>query len=300
MMKDIQAFLDYLEYERHYSNHTVDSYRNNLMQFFSFLQVNQISSFKYVDYAMLRGYLAVLYERKLSDNTVARTLSALRTFFKWLKRNNRITKNPMVLIASPKKKKSLPETLNYKVLDVLLNLPNEKTPLGQRDIALLELFYSTGIRAFESVNLKIEDVSFMTHSIRIMGKGKKERTVLFGDALEQKLRIYLNDGRKVLLKGKSSAYIFLNHFGEQLTTRGVQSIIDTIVKKGALEIHVHPHMLRHTFATHMLENGADLKVVQELLGHENLSTTQIYTHVSNERLRNVYLHTHPRASKVDK
>lgn len=301
MMQEIETYVvSYLKYERNYSNHTICDYRNSLIQFLTFLQEKNISSFKCVDYVILRGYLASLYERNLSDNTVARMLSALRSFFKWLKQTNKISNNPMVLITSPKKRRNLPEVLNYKVLEQLLNLPDEKTPLGQRDIALLELFYSTGVRVFESVNLKVEDVSFDTHSIRILGKGSKERTVLFGEILEHKLRVYLNDGRKTLLKGKSSAYIFLNHFGKPLTTRGVQAILDSIVKKGALEIHVHPHMLRHTFATHMLENGADLKVVQELLGHENLSTTQIYTHVSNERLRNVYLHTHPRANKIDK
>lgn len=300
MIDDINLFLVYLKREKNYSDKTIDSYENDLNNFLFFLKENNISSFKKVDYQLMRSYLAYLYDRKLSSSTVSHTLSALRSFFKWLQRMEKIDNNPVVLIKAPKKKYNLPSYMNYTILDDLLNIPDITTPLGQRDAAILEIFYSTGIRVSECCNLKLEDISFDTRSIRIVGKGSKERIVLFGDTLEEKLKKYLNDGRFKLLKNKTSAYIFLNHLGNGLTTRGIQTILDSIVKKGALEIHVHPHMLRHTFATHMLDNGADLKVVQELLGHENLSTTQIYTHVSNNRLRSVYLKSHPRAREHDK
>lgn len=299
MMNDIEAYVSYLKYERNYSEHTISGYKQCLIDFYTFLMVNHISNFKYVDYSILRGYLGALYQKKISDNSVSGYLSALRSFFKWLVRTKRIKNNPMLLISFPKRGRDLPEVLNYRAVEQLLDFPDTKLPLGQRDSAMLETFYSTGIRVFECVNLKLDDISFGTNSLRIMGKGKKQRMVLFGDELKRKLTMYLNDGRKSLLKGKSSEYVFLNRFGDQLTTRGVQTIFDSIVKKSAMDIHIHPHMLRHTFATHMLEAGADLKVVQELLGHENLSTTQIYTHVTNERLRDIYLHTHPRAIKDD-
>lgn len=300
MLETVNSFLIYLKREKNYSDKTILSYRNSLNQFLTFLQENHISSFKKVDYRFMRLYLSYLYDRNLSSSTVAHTLSVLRSFFKWLEHMNEIDTNPLILVQAPKRQYNLPNYMNYNLLNDLLKIPDVSTPLGQRDSAILEMFYSTGIRVSECCNLKIEDVSFDTHSIRIMGKGSKERIVLFGNTLEEKLKKYLCNGRIELLKGKSNAYIFLNHLGNNLTPRGIQTILDNIVKKGALEIHVHPHMLRHTFATHMLDNGADLKVVQELLGHENLSTTQIYTHVSNIRLRSAYLAAHPRAREHDK
>ena len=220
----------------------------------------------------------------------------LSEFLKYidLLKENYIVKNPMTLISNPKQESKLPHFLYYNELETILNIPDKSTPLGQRDSVILELLYSTGIRVSELVNIKLKDINLSTRKIRILGKGNKERIVLYGEYLKNLLDIYLNDGREKLVKNNQE-YLVLNKNGSGLTTRGVRVIIDNILKKGEIDFHISPHVLRHTFATHMLDSGADLKSVQELLGHENLSTTQIYTHVSNERLRKVYLSTHPRA-----
>jgi len=205
----------------------------------------------------------------------------------------------MLLVASPKKDKMLPTYLSYEDVEKLLRLPDLSTPIGKRDSAILEMLYSTGIRVGELVSLKLSDIHFDNNRITVFGKGSKERNVLFGEELASKLKLYIDSGRNELInKQKSNSNIlFLNHYGKPLTERGVEYILNNIVKKSDLDFVIYPHMLRHTFATHLLDNGADLKVVQELLGHENLSTTQVYTHVSNERLRRVYLNAHPRAKE---
>lgn len=292
----IKQFEKYLNIEKNYSMHTISNYLNDLDDFLEFINKNKLNicSIKYND---IREYLSHLYARNLSKNSVSRILSTLRTFFKWLVRENKISSNPMELITSPKKDKKLPTYLNYDDIDKLLDIPNISTPLGMRDSAILEMLYSTGIRVGELISIKVNDINYSAKTINVFGKGSKERVVLFGDTLLNKLNLYVNKGRNKLLKDKQNNILFLNHHGNPLTERGIEDILNRIIKKGELEFTIHPHILRHTFATHMLDNGADLKVVQELLGHENLSTTQIYTHVSNERLRKVYLSTHPRAKE---
>lgn len=292
----IKEFEKYLNVEKNYSIHTINNYLNDVNDFIEFINANKIniSSIKYND---IREYLNCLYSKNLSKSSVSRILSTLRTFFKWLVRENKIKSNPMELITSPKKDKKLPTYLNHDDVEKILNIPDIKTPLGMRDNAILEMLYSTGIRVGELISIKISDINYSEKTINVFGKGSKERVVLFGDALLGKLTLYIKRGRNELLKKKQSNILFLNHHGNPLTERGIEDILNRIIKKGGLEFTIHPHMLRHTFATHMLDNGADLKVVQELLGHENLSTTQIYTHVSNERLRKVYLSAHPRAKE---
>ena len=199
----------------------------------------------------------------------------------------------MLLISNPKLDKKLPNFLYYDELEILLNIPDKENILGLRDSLILELLYSTGVRVSELVNIKMKDINFNEKRILILGKGNKERYVLYGNTLQELLELYLKNSREVL--NKNSEYLILNKNGEKITDRGIRLIINKILKKGELDYHVSPHTLRHTFATHMLENGADLKSVQELLGHSSMSTTQIYTHITNERLRNVYLKTHPRA-----
>ena len=199
----------------------------------------------------------------------------------------------MLLIDSPKMDKKLPKVLNVVEVENILNIPDNETPLGQRDSVILELIYSTGVRVSELVNIKIKDIDRSDKKILITGKGNKERIVLYGNVLKEKLNLYINDGR-CKLKKSDTDYLLLNNKGNKLTSRGVELIINNVLKKGGITYIISPHTLRHTFATHMLNNGADLKTVQELLGHESLSTTQIYTHVSNERIKNVYLNTHPR------
>ncbi len=291
--KKILDFLKCLKNEKNYSKYTIINYGKDLKLFEKFLEEEKISDIKKIDYKIIRQYLSFLYDFDYENKTIARNLSTIRSFFKYLMKENIIKNNPMTLIENPKLDKKLPKVLNSIEVDDILNIPDNETPLGQRDSLILELIYSTGIRVSELVNIKIQDIDFNDKKIIITGKGNKERIVLFGNVLLKKLNLYLNDGRKKLIKN-SIDYLVLNSQGNKITSRGVELIIDKILKKGGITYKISPHTLRHTFATHMLNNGADLKTVQELLGHESLSTTQIYTHVSNERLRTVYLNTHPR------
>ena len=286
-------FLKYLKIEKNYSKYTIINYGKDLKTFKKNLDIEHITNIKKIDYKVLRQYLSFLYEFDYEKKTVTRNISTLRSFFKYLHKENIIKTNPMTLIESPKLDKKLPKVLNNIEIEDILNIPDITTPLGQRDSVILELIYSTGVRVSELVSIKLSDIDYSAKKIIITGKGNKERIVLYGSILEEKLNLYLNDGRTKLIK-KSCDYLIVNHNGNKITPRGIELIIDKILKTGHINYKISPHTLRHTFATHMLNNGADLKTVQELLGHESLSTTQIYTHVSNERLRNVYLNTHPR------
>ena len=196
-----------------------------------------------------------------------------------------------------KKEKRLPKFLNYHDLETLLVLPDIKTPFGLRDALILELLYSSGMRVGELVKIRLKDVELSEDRIKVFGKGNKQRYVLFGELCKEKMLTYVKESRPQLLKNKKSDFLFLNHLGNPITEAGVRYTINQVLKKSGEKMKVTPHMLRHTFATHLLNAGADLKTVQELLGHENLSTTQIYTYVSNEQLRKTYLNAHPRAKK---
>lgn len=292
-MKYLSEFLKYIDLEKNYSKYTLINYKDDLSFYLDFLNKENIDVLD-SDYKVIRNYLSYMYNKKYSSKTISRHISSLRSFYKYMLKENYIVKNPMTLISNPKQESKLPHFLYYNELETILNIPDKSTPLGQRDSIILELLYSTGIRVSELVNIKLKDINLSTRKIRILGKGNKERIVLYGEYLKNLLDIYLNDGREKLVKNNQE-HLVLNKNGSGLTTRGVRVIIDNILKKGEIDFHISPHVLRHTFATHMLDSGADLKSVQELLGHENLSTTQIYTHVSNERLRKVYLSTHPRA-----
>ena len=293
MNEEIINFLKYLRDVKNYSKYTVLNYGKDLKLFMKFLNIEKVDNIKKIDYKLLRQYLSFLYEFDYDKRTISRNISSLRSFFKYELKEGKIKNNPMTLIESPKQDKKLPKVLNNIEVENILTIPDTTTPLGQRDSVILETIYSTGIRVSELVNIKLKDIDFSEKKIYITGKGNKERIVLFGKVLNDKLNLYLNDGRKELLKNTND-YLLLNRFGNQITTRSIELIINKVLKKGSIDYKISPHTLRHTFATHMLNNGADLKTVQELLGHESLSTTQIYTHVSNERLRNVYLNTHPR------
>ena len=292
MRELVEKFIRYLEIEKHYSTNTIIAYQNNIDDFFVYLKDKNISDIKKVDYMIVRSYLKVLYERKFTKKTISRYISSLRSFFKYLFINHYINSNPMLLISNPKLDKKLPQFLSVNDVETLLSKPKLDNPLGIRDALILELLYSTGIRVSELVNIKLEDINFSLKQIKILGKGNKERYVLYGHVCSDLLNKYLSDSRDELNHNKS-VYLILNNRGNKITTRAIRDIIDKY--DVSINTHVTPHTLRHTFATHMLNEGADLKSVQELLGHENLSTTQIYTHVSNERLRHVYLNNHPRA-----
>ncbi|MDD4644186.1 MAG: tyrosine recombinase XerC [Bacilli bacterium] len=294
MQKHILNFLKYLKYERGYSKNTIINYENDINEFLSFLDENNLN-FKTLTYQNIRPYLMKLHDLKYERSTISRKISSLRSFYKYLSKENIIKDNPFLLVSLPKKDKKLPSFLYYNELEDLFDIPDMNTPLGQRNRLIIELLYATGIRVGELVNIKLDDIDLYNRIIRITGKGNKMRDIIFSDYCKKIMNIYLNDGYLKLLKNKKSDYLILNNHGDQITTRAIRYILNNIIKNTSLKKHVSPHTLRHTFATHMLEAGADLLTVQELLGHESLSTTQIYTHITNEHLRTIYLKTHPRA-----
>ncbi len=285
-----KGFLDYLTNVRNYSKKTIEAYNKDLDIFIDFTKNK-----KSLTYKDMRKFLEFLYSNKYSPKSIARHISSLKSFYTYLEDENLIDNNPTILLSSPKLEKKIPNFLYYDELEVLFNIPDKSTDLGFRDALILETLYSTGCRVSELVNIKIKDINMYDKRIKILGKGNKERYLIYGSYLDNLLSIYLKEHHKNILKNKKSDYLFINKDGLKLTDRGVRYIIDRIIKKGNINHHISPHVLRHTFATHLLEGGADLRSVQELLGHENLKTTQIYTHISNERLRRIYLEAHPRS-----
>ena len=295
--KLLQLFVGYLQIERNYSKYTIASYQNDLEHFVQFMEQEGISSFLDITYADVRLYLTTLHDEKLARKSVARKVSSLRSLYRFLLREGYLKDNPFALASLPKKELSIPKFLYAEELEELFEVSDTETPLGQRNQALLELMYATGIRVSECVNLQLTDIDFAVGTILVTGKGKKQRYIPFGSYAQDALITYIENGRKQLAKKteEQSHMVFLNAKGTPLTSRGVRYVLNELIKKASLTMRISPHMLRHTFATHMLDEGADLRTVQELLGHENLSTTQIYTHVSKERLRSVYMKHHPRA-----
>lgn len=296
MNTKILDFLTYLQYQRNYSIHTIKNYQNDLNLFLNFLSKENISTFENVNYELIRKYLKHLHNLKYTAKSVSRIISSLRSLFKYLVNNNIILENPMLLVSTPKIERKLPKYLEYDEIERLLKSPNLNTDIGVRDSLVLEMLYSTGIRVSELVNIKVEDIDLNLKEIKILGKGNKERIVLFGNVLYDKLELYL---KKIYYKFNinKSDYLFLNKHGNKINEREIRKIVDDNVKVAGINKKISPHTLRHTFATHMLNSGADIKTVGDLLGHETISTTTIYTHISNERLRNVYLMSHPRARK---
>lgn len=281
-MSNVDNFLLYLKNEKGFSDYTIKNYDIDLEDF------NRYSNNRKVNIDLIREYLKELYKRKYKSRTISRKVSALKSYFKYLESEGIIDDNPMSLISNPKIEKNLPNYLNYNDLDKLLNYPDINKKEGLRDALILEMLYSSGCRVSELANIKVKDINFKERKIIILGKGNKERFVYYGSKCENLLNKYLKDNRE---------YLFTNKHGNKLNERTIRKIVDDTSRKAGLEVHVTPHTLRHTYATHLLNEGADLKSVGELLGHENLSTTQIYTHVSNEKLREVYLKAHPRARK---
>lgn len=301
MQKLIQKFIEYLEYEKGYSKKTIISYENDLELFNNYLKENKITNIKNIEYNTIRKYLSYLHDNKYEASSVSRKISALRSFFKYNIKEKIITTNPMTLISNPKKEKKLPKYLNYEETEKLLNSIEINKKEGIQERLILELLYSTGIRVSELVNIKIKDIKIKENQINILGKGNKERIVLFGEKAKEIIKLYLNAYKEGFIGNISNQYLLINKKGKQLTTNKIELIVKDALRKSSLKLNISPHTLRHTFATHMLDNGADLKSVQELLGHENLKTTAIYTHISNERLKQVFLKSHPRALKnIDK
>ena len=294
MKKDIDAFLEYIEKQKMYSLNTKKNYEIDISEFMNYLKDKEIN-YTDVNYEFIKEYLVYMYNKKYKRNTIARKLSSLRSFYKYLFNNNIIKTNPFKYVKTPKKEKMLPKYLSVVDLETIFNVPNLNFNLGQRDRLILEILYATGIRVGELVEIKVSDIDFFNKEIKVNGKGNKQRIVEFGDYCFEYINLFLNDGREKILKkhNKTSSYLIINDHGDKITTRGVELLIDKIIKKAALKRKVTPHMLRHTFATHLLNEGCDILTVKELLGHESLESTQIYTHVSNEHLRKVYLNCHP-------
>lgn len=289
-----EKFLEKLKYEYNYSDLTINGYDYEITKFLDYLNDNHLD-YKKINIDMIRNYLKYLDSLKYKKNSISKNLSSLRSYYKFLTEEKVVLTNPFKNISNPKKDKKLPDFLNYEEINKLFDSADTKTPLGLRNRCILELLYDTGIRVSELVNLKINDIEFDKKIINILGKGKKERIVYYGDYLQEVLEKYINDSRKYLLNNKLSEYLILNNNGSKITTRGVEYIIDKMVNEAAIKHKISPHVLRHTFATHMLNGGADIKSIQQLLGHESLSTTGIYTHITNDVLRQEYLKNHPRS-----
>ena len=295
MKEYINKFLDTIKYEKKYSDYTINGYTNDLNLFLEYLINNDIKSFNKVEYQNIRLYINFLYDNNYSSKTISRNISALRSLFKYLKTRDIIDNNPMLLVANPKLAKTLPKCLNFEETEKLLNA-FDNSIIGIRDSLILEILYSTGIRVGEIVNIKIRDIDFSNKTIKITGKGNKDRIVYYGSRCSSLLDSYM-DNCYNKLNINNLDYLIISKTGKKISDREIRKIVDIAALKSGLSFKISPHVLRHTFASHMLLDGADLRSVQELLGHENLSTTQIYTHISNERIRNVYLNSHPRAHK---
>ena len=297
MNKELTKYLEYLKYERNYSDYTIDNYKRDIIEYLEYLDREDISFLK-IEYSDIRFYLTYLKDKNDNNSSIDRKLSALRGFYKYLVNNNIVENNIFSLVSGLKKEKKLPRYFEYNELEELFKIPDLRTPLGQRDRLILEMLYATGIRVGELVNIKVKDINIKSKEIIILGKGNKERNVLFGDYCLDILRLYLADGYKKINKDNLE-YLFINNNGGKLTERGVRYILEKCIEKTSLQKNISPHILRHSFATHLLNEGCDLLTVQKLLGHASLSATQVYTHVSTDRLKEVYFNSFPRA-KIDK
>jgi integrase/recombinase XerC len=293
----IGEFLNYLTYERNVSVNTVAAYRDDLESFLSFLSEEYFTmardqlDLQKVDHLAVRSYLAYLNRRNLSRSSIARHLSALRSFFKYLMREGVVTANPARSVATPKREKPLPAVMQTADVTILIEQPDLDTPFGIRDRAWLELLYASGLRISELVGIDVGDIELGAKLVKVRGKGSKERIVPFGGKAAQAIREYLGVRKS---DGEEEA-LFLNYRGQRITARSVRRLFDKYVRSAALHSGISPHTMRHSFATHLLNAGADLRGIQELLGHASLSTTQKYTHLSDWQLIEVYKKTHPRA-----
>ena len=286
MQRYIEKFVSYLDIEKNYSPNTILSYREDLKEFAVFLKEEPLEK---VNYLALRRFLAFLRTKNPKPRTLARKISCLRSFFRFLCREGYLKNNPTTLLSTPKLDKHLPNFLTEDDVVKLVESPPEDKLSGLRDRAILETLYSTGMRISELVGLDIDDMDFIASVVKVLGKGRKERLIPIGERALSAIQEYLNK------RESENKALFLNKNGSRLTGRGIRGCLSKYIKLTSIKTHVSPHTLRHSFATHLLNRGADLRSVQELLGHVNLSTTQIYTHLTTERLKTVYDKAHPRA-----
>jgi integrase/recombinase XerC len=309
----IQNFLDHLQFQQNASPHTIRNYSSDLDQFYYFLthapegEERSVPELEQIDNLTIREFLGDLHQRSNKKSSIARKLATLRSFMKFLTIQNAIPANPAKIVASPKQDSRLPEFMTIDAIGALMEVPDAGTDAGKRDRSILELLYGAGLRVSELVGLNLGDISFSERLVRVVGKGRKERIVPYGTRAAEALEAYLSvRGKRIKVGGSKKAAndrasaaeaVFLNSLGGRLTGRSIGNIVDRHVGLLAQRLKVHPHTLRHTFATHMLNAGADLRAIQELLGHESLSTTQKYTHVTVEQLVRIYQSCHPRAKK---
>lgn len=302
MLAAIDQFRDYLQISRRLSPHTLKSYSEDLLQFLNFLTEDEFScaGWEGVDHRRVRGFLGHLQENGLSRRSIARKLSALRSFYRYLRRQGTVERDPTVGVVGPRQERRLPTHLAAPEMEAFLLVPDRSDPRGLRDAAILECLYSSGMRVSELVALNVEDLPSSGDCLTVLGKRQKERLVFLGRAARETLADYLATARPRLFaagRRPDPRALFLNKNGTRLTDRSVRTIVHQCIEAAAIATHATPHTLRHSFATHLLENGADLRSVQELLGHASLATTQIYTHVSGEQLRKVYDAAHPRSKR---
>jgi integrase/recombinase XerD len=300
LLNQVDQFLHYLSAERHLANNTITSYQSDLILFITWLSKKKITRFEQITTANLRSFLKHHHNQGISNRSNRRRISTLRGFFKFLFSEKVIKNNPLDLIELPKIKKNIPNTLSFSEVNRLLSLPEPQKPIVIRNTAMLHLLYATGIRVSELVKLPVSGLNLNSGFIRVMGKGSKERLIPFGESAREKIQNYLDLARNQILKTKTSDYLFVTNRGSAMSRMRFWKIIQEIIYKLQINKKVSPHTLRHSFATHLLENGADLRSVQLMLGHADIATTQIYTHVDQKRLKKAHTSFHPRAKCLHK
>jgi len=288
--EDLEKYLTYLKYNRNYSDNTIINYEKDIVEFLEYLKRENLSLYD-IEYGDIRFLLEYYDHCGLKNLSIRRKISSLKGFYKYLCRNGKAIDNPFSYVTLPKKEKKLPQYLNYNEMLEIFDAIDVSDFLGLRNRLVMELLYATGVRVVELVNIKNNDIDLENNSIIVTGKGDKMRIVFFNDVCKKILMKYQEESKSIRKEDK----LIINHHGRGITTRGIRLIINKVIDETSIKKHVHPHTLRHTFATHLLNNGCDLLTVQELLGHESISTTGIYTHVTTEHIKDVYYHTHPRS-----
>lgn len=291
----LKSYMAFIQLEKNYSEHTVHHYEKDLEDFFLFMEQEGIGELQEVEYLHARNYVTKLYETKLSRTTISRKISSIRSFFRYGSREFGLSEAAFRSLYHPKKEERLPQFFYEEEMEVLFKSVQGEDKLSKRNTALLELLYATGMRVSECASIRMQDLDRTMHIVKVMGKGRKERYIPYGGFAHDALEHYIEEVRPKLMKKQDHQSLFVNNRGEPVTDRGIRHILNECMKKASANSAIYPHMIRHTFATHLLNNGADMRTVQELLGHSHLSSTQVYTHVTKEHLRKTYLNSHPRA-----
>ncbi|WP_432370545.1 site-specific tyrosine recombinase XerD [Staphylococcus chromogenes] len=295
MQDVVDEYLRFIQIEKGLSENTIAAYRRDLNHYLNYLAAQKISNLDFIDRQIVQQWFGVLHDEGRSTKSIARFTSTIRSFHQFALREKYAAKDPTVLIETPKYERKLPDVLSIDEIDLLLTTPETSKNNGYRDRTMLELLYATGIRVSELINIEVEDVNLLMGFVKVFGKGNKERIIPLGETVIELLKTYIDNVRPQLLKKQVTHTLFLNMQGKPLTRQGIWKIIKQTGAKAGIQKRLTPHTLRHSFATHLLENGADLRAVQEMLGHSDISTTQLYTHVSKTQIRKMYQQYHPRA-----